>query len=75
GTKAAITFGNAGLRYFDAAGAVLPHTADTWAVPVGATRVEGITVSVSWSAQGWGLSPADTAFAASCDPGTGPPAP
>jgi hypothetical protein len=75
GTRAAITFGNAGLRYFDAAGAVLPHTADTWAVPVGATRVEGITVSVSWSAQGWGLSPADTAFAASCDPGTGPPAP
>ena len=35
GGKAAIAFGNAGLRYFDAAGAVLPHTAGTWAVPVG----------------------------------------
>ncbi len=35
GGKAAITFGNASLRYYDDAGAQLPHTADTWAVPVG----------------------------------------
>jgi hypothetical protein len=68
GAGAAITFGNAGLRYYDAAGAVLPHTADSWAVPVGATRVEGITVAVDWSAQGWGLSPANATFSASCDP-------
>ncbi len=68
GGKAAITFGNTGLRFFDASGAVLPHTADSWAVPVGAVRVEGIAVSVSWSAQGWGLSPADATFSASCDP-------
>ena len=57
GGKAAIAFGNAGLVYYDAAGAVLPHTPDTWSVPVGAVRVDGITVSVDWGAQGWGLSP------------------
>ena len=66
GGKAAITFGNAGLRYYDGAGAVLPHTVDTWAVPVGAVRVDGISVAVSWGAQGWGLSPANTTFSASC---------
>ncbi|WP_292829207.1 Ig-like domain-containing protein, partial [Microbacterium sp.] len=73
GGKAAIIFGNAGLRYYDSAGAMLAHTADTWAVPVGAVRVEGITVSVNWSAQGWGLSPADATFSASCDPNTPTP--
>ena len=46
--------------------------ADTWAVPVGAVRVEGITVSVDWSAQGWGLSPATATFSASCDPNNPP---
>ena len=68
GGKAAVSFGNAGLRYFDASGAELAHTADSWAVPVGAKRVEGIAVSVSWSAQGWGLSTANATFSASCDP-------
>ena len=33
---------NGGLRYYDATGAQLAHTADTWTVPVGAVRVEGI---------------------------------
>jgi large repetitive protein len=75
GGKAAITFGFSGLRYFDSAGAVLPHTADTWSVPVGAKRVEGVTVSVDWSAQGWGLAPANTTFAAACDPNLPPPTP
>ncbi len=75
GGKAAITFGNAGLRYFDASGAVLAHAADSWAVPVGAVRVEGITVSVDWSAQGWGLSSANATFSASCDPNLAPPSP
>ena len=70
---AAITFGNSGLRYYDSAGAILPHTVDTWTVPVGAVRVEGVGVAVDWSAQGWGLSPADTTFSASCDPN--PPTP
>ena len=76
GAKAAIVFGNAGLRYYDSSGAQLAHTADTWAVPVGAVRVEGVTVSVSWSAQPWGLSPANATFSASCDPNNPvPPAP
>jgi hypothetical protein len=70
---AVITFGNGGLRYYDSAGAILPHTVDTWAVPVGAVLVEGVSVAVSWSAQGWGLSPASTTFSASCDPN--PPTP
>ncbi|SFR94265.1 hypothetical protein SAMN04487846_0931 [Microbacterium sp. cf046] len=76
GGKAAITFGNAGLRYYDAGGAQLAHTAGTWTVPVGAVRVEGITVSVDWTAQAWGLSPASSTFAASCDPNSpAPPTP
>ncbi|MET0829100.1 MAG: hypothetical protein ABWY26_06245, partial [Microbacterium sp.] len=76
GGRAAIVFGNAGLRYYDSSGAQLAHTPDTWAVPVGAVRVEGVTVSVSWSAQPWGLSPADATFSASCDPNNpAPPAP
>jgi hypothetical protein len=68
GGKAAMSFANTGLRYFDASGAVLPHTADTWGVPVGAVRVEGVAVSADWSAQGWGLSPAGATFAATCAP-------
>jgi hypothetical protein len=79
GGKAAISFGNTGLRYFDTSGAVLPHTADTWTVPVGAVRVEGIAVSVDWAAQGWGLAPAKATFEATCDPNIpekpGPPDP
>ena len=70
---AAITFANSGLRYYDSAGAIVPHTVDTWAVPVGAVRVDGVSVAVDWSAQGWGLSPANTTFSASCDPN--PPTP
>jgi len=74
GGKAAIAFGNAGLVYYDSAGAVLPHTPDTWSVPVGAVRVDGITVSVDWGAQGWGLSPATATFSTSCEPNNPPPA-
>ena len=47
---------------------VLAHTADTWQVPRGAVRVEGIAVTVDWSAQGWGLAPVSTTFSATCDP-------
>ncbi len=79
GGKAAIGFGNTQLRYFDAAGAQIPHTAETWEVPVGAVRVDGISVSVDWAAQGWGLSPANAVFSATCDPNLpdppGPPGP
>ncbi|MDZ8274982.1 Ig-like domain-containing protein [Microbacterium aquimaris] len=69
GGAAAITFGNGSLRYFDADGTRLSHTAGTWEVPVGAAYVEGISVTVDWSAQGWGLQNAQTTFAATCQPG------
>jgi hypothetical protein len=72
GGVAAITFGNAGLHFFDEAGMELPRTAGTWTVPVGAVRVDGVSVSVDWSAQGWGLSPASTTFSATCDPNNPP---
>jgi hypothetical protein len=76
GAQAAVTFGNRNLRYLDATGAVVPHTADTWQVPRGAVRVEGVAVTVDWSAQGWGLSPVSTSFSAMCDPNDpGPPGP
>ena len=79
GGKAAIGFGNGGLRFFDALGVQLPNVAGTWTVPVGAVRVEGIGVTVDWTAQGWGLSPASATFSAICDPNLpappGPPAP
>ncbi|MCR2808812.1 MULTISPECIES: Ig-like domain-containing protein [unclassified Microbacterium] len=68
GGKAAISFSTAGLRYLDALGAVLPHPIDTWSVPLGAVRVEGIAVTVDWSAQGWGLAPATATLSASCAP-------
>jgi hypothetical protein len=75
GTSAAFTFGNAGLRYFDAQGALLTHTADTWDVPIKAVRVEGITVAVNWDAQGWGLAPVSKTFGADCQPNNGNPGP
>lgn len=68
GTGAAIAFSNAGLRFFDRTGAELARTSDTWDVPVGAVRVEGIGVTVDWSALGWGLSPATSTFSAACSP-------
>jgi len=75
GSSAAFTFGNAGLRYYDNQNRLLPHNAGTWDVPVGAERVEGISVSVNWDAQGWGLAPASTEFSAKCQPGNGTPEP
>ncbi|WP_341994232.1 Ig-like domain-containing protein [Microbacterium sp. LWH7-1.2] len=77
GSSAVFTFGNSGLRYYDEDNGLLPHTADTWDVPVGAVRVEGIAVTVDWSAQDWGLSPVSTTFEATCQPNNGnpPPAP
>ncbi|GAA3633515.1 Ig-like domain-containing protein [Microbacterium awajiense] len=74
GSGAAITFGNGGLTYYGKNGRVIAHEAGTWQVPVGAERVEGITVNVDWSAHGWGLAPASTTFGATCDPNDpGPP--
>ncbi|SDG35336.1 hypothetical protein SAMN04489810_0070 [Microbacterium pygmaeum] len=68
GGKAVITFGYADLRFYDEAGGLLAYTPDSLVVPVGAKRVEGITVSVDWSAQGWGLAPATSTLSAACDP-------
>jgi hypothetical protein len=73
--RAAIAFGNAGLVFYDADGNVLERTPDTWTVPQGADRVDGITVSVNWDAQGWGLAPASSTFSADCEPNPGNPSP
>lgn len=73
GNGAAVTFSPANLRYFDEEGNVLPHTADSFAVPQGAVRVSGITVTVDWSARGRGLQNVTEQFEATCQPGTGAP--
>lgn len=73
GGKAAIVFSNDQLRYVDATGAVLAQEPGTWTVPVGAVRVEGIAVSVSWAAQSWGLAPASATFGSNCTPNLPPP--
>jgi hypothetical protein len=73
GSGADITFGNAGLVFFDKDNKPIPRTPDTWDVPIGAVRVEGISVTVDWSAQGWGLSPASTTFGGPCQPNNGTP--
>jgi hypothetical protein len=70
GDLAAFAFGNADLVFSDSAGNVLPRTPDTWSVPVGAVRVDGIAVSANWDAQGWGLAAASATFSAPCDPNT-----
>lgn len=69
---AAFAFGNAGLVFYDEDDRVLERTPDTWTVPVGAVRVEGITVTVNWDGSGWGLAPASATFSAECDPNTPP---
>ncbi|WP_349426339.1 Ig-like domain-containing protein [Microbacterium sp. LWS13-1.2] len=75
GSSAVFAFGNSQLRYYDEDERLLPHTVDTWDVPIGAKRVEGISVTVNWDAQGWGLAPASTEFSAACQPNNGNPEP
>jgi hypothetical protein len=70
--KATFSFGNGSLVYYDKNGKVLAHTADTWDVPRGAVRVEGIRVTVGWAGSGWGLNDASATFAASCTPNDAP---
>ncbi|WP_345801515.1 Ig-like domain-containing protein [Microbacterium sp. AZCO] len=70
--KPTVSFGNGNLTYYDKNGKVLPYTADTWDVPRGAVRVEGIRVTVSWSAQGWSLADATSTFGADCTPNSPP---
>jgi len=45
--KAAISFADAGLTFYDSGNDVLPYVAGSWEVPVGAVRVAGIGVTVS----------------------------
>ncbi|WP_237739435.1 Ig-like domain-containing protein [Microbacterium yannicii] len=54
---AAVDWSDAGIRFTDAAGTVLPYTAGSWTVPAGAARVEGVAVTVSWNAA-WNLDAA-----------------
>jgi hypothetical protein len=53
--------------YYDSDGRVLP-AASNGDVPVGAARVAGLSVTVDWSAQNWGLAPAAATFGGTCDP-------
>ncbi|MGC5224343.1 Ig-like domain-containing protein [Micromonospora sp. DT81.3] len=69
GRQATFMFGTDGARYYDAAGQRLEVDSDTGLVPAGAVRVDGIGVTVDWSDQSWGLSPASTSFGGQCDPG------
>ena len=48
------------------------HEAGTTNVPLGAAYVEGITVTVNWDAQGWGLAPVTTTFGGPCQTGLPP---
>ena len=75
GNRAAISFDPASLRYYDQSDAVIAHDPGTWNVPVGAVRVQGVRVTVDWSARGWGLSPASTEFSARCTPNNPAPPP
>ena len=58
GGDAQIDFDTSGLRFLDALGVELPFDLATSIVPLGAVSVEGISVTVDWSAQGWNLAPA-----------------
>ena len=68
GGKADVTFDYSGARFFDAAGGLLTRAVDSIVVPIGAVRVDGISVSVNWNAQGWGLAPANATLSATCTP-------
>jgi len=71
---ATFAFGDGGIRFFDASGALLPYEAGTWLVPVGAVRVDSVGVTVSWG-QGWGLDAANASMGADCNPNIPDPPP
>ncbi|HKP09045.1 MAG TPA: Ig-like domain-containing protein [Microbacterium sp.] len=64
GTAATITFDTSAVRYFSRNGRDITDTADRTAVPAGTVRVEGVKVTVDWSALGWGLSSAQATIPA-----------
>ncbi|BDV29697.1 Ig-like domain-containing protein [Microbacterium terricola] len=75
GNQATVSFDPSTLQYLDAAGAVVPHEAGTWTVPVGAVTVTGIGVTVSWANTGWNLAATDRqTLSADCDPNNPAPA-
>jgi hypothetical protein len=67
GSLAAVTVDRTAVVYYDAKGKALtiPASGD---VPIGAVRVAGLSVTVDWTAQNWGLSPATATFGGTCDP-------
>ncbi|MCT2087244.1 hypothetical protein M3D75_14060 [Microbacterium enclense] len=66
---AAMTLDRDAIRYTDKNGTVLP-TGGSNLVPVGATRVENVRVTVDWSARGWGLDSVVLETQGPCKPGT-----
>ncbi|MFC8682483.1 Ig-like domain-containing protein [Microbacterium ureisolvens] len=64
GTVAKIAFDTSATRYFSRNGRDITDVADRTLVPAGTVRVEGVRVTVDWSAQGWGLSPAQATIPA-----------
>ncbi len=68
GGLAQIAFDPATIVYYDQNGAVLDPGSDPWLVPADAFRVEGIRVTVDWSAQGWNLDNATSTLSAVCTP-------
>lgn len=68
--SARITVDPSAVRYYDARGELLEAGSDPRIVPAAAARVEGIGVTVDWSAQDWGLDPATAALSGRCTPAT-----
>jgi hypothetical protein len=67
GSLAAVTVDRTAVVYYDANGRMLA-AGPNGDVPVGAARVAGLSVTVDWSAQNWGLAPAAATFGGTCDP-------
>jgi hypothetical protein len=73
--QAALTVDWDAIRYYDKNGAPLPTTDGSKRVPIGATSVENVRVTVDWSARGWGLDSAVLKTDGACKPGTPDPTP
>lgn len=72
--QATFGFVYADVVYTDENGATLSKNPDDpRIVPVGATRVEGIAVTVDWSKTGWNLDAATAKLSGTCRPGTPTP--
>lgn len=67
---AAISFDYSGVRYTGPDGVIEPDPENPTRVPAAATRVDGVRVTVDWSAQGWNVDPlrGQSVAAQSCTP-------